>query len=195
MLSFTQYLEEHYENFIGDDPRKLDHAHEVFNMVKKAYEPIGGIHGSGFESPEDMAKNIPMWKLKKRDGKVVAASLYKDKGGRKRVAMVSDGSKEGKEHLGRIVKDDATRNRSWGEMSGPALSFTKKQLPAGTLPGIGLKREHVQKLLPHDEIRDVPEGDSDLLKHPELKDHLYQRQIGGHWHTKFAYGTPGKDIS
>jgi hypothetical protein len=49
-------------------------------MIQKAYADQGGMHGSGFKSPEDMVKNIPMWKLSKKDGKVTSVAMYKDSG-------------------------------------------------------------------------------------------------------------------
>jgi len=194
MQSFKQYLEERFINLIGDHPDKEKHADHVFDMVQHAYKDQGGIHGSGFKDPEDMKKNIPMWKLAKKNGKVVAAALYKDKGGRKRVAVATDGSEEGKAHLSRMMQDDMTRNRSYSEQSGKSLSFLKKNLPEGHLKKLALTHEHVKKLFPGEEIRRAPDDDPEVQRHPELKDHFYQRQIGREWHTKVALGTPGKTI-
>jgi hypothetical protein len=120
--------------------------------------------------------------------------LYKDKAGRKRVAIASDGSEEGKQRLGEMVRNDY--RRSYGEMSGPALSFTKKQLPDGHLKNHAIPYREVETIarLSGDAIRRPPEDDEEIKRHPELKDHFYQRQIGGHWHTKAMFGTPGKKI-
>lgn len=43
-------------------------------------------------SPDDMVKNIPFWKLYTKNDKVIMALLYKDKNGRKIVALGIDGS-------------------------------------------------------------------------------------------------------
>jgi len=196
MLTFTKFLlQEHFHNLIGNHPDKEKHKQEVFDMVQKAYEPIGGIHGSGFKNPDDMAKNIPFWKIKKKGGKVKAAVFYKDKGGRKSVACATDGTPEGKKHLATIMHDDIMRGRSYGEKSGKALSFLKKQLPENHLQKMALHHDEVKRLMPDDEIdTNVPHDDPELVAHPELKDHFYRRKIGDEWHTKISLGTPGNKI-
>jgi hypothetical protein len=196
MLTFTRFLlQEHFHNLIGDHPDKEKHKQEVFDMVQKAYEPIGGIHGSGFNDPDDMAKKIPFWKIKKKDGKIKAVALYKDKGGRKRVAVATDGSREGKGHLANIMHDDVKRHRAYAEQSGSSLSFLKKQLPEGHLKKIALHHDEVKRLMPDDEIdTHVQHDDPEVQAHPELKDHFYRRKIGDEWHTKISLGTPGNKI-
>lgn len=72
-----------------------------------------------------------------------------------------------------------------------------------------LKRQAGEHLKPHvishddakgilerggDEVRRPPENDPELIRHPEYKEHFYQRRIGGEWHTKLMIGTPGKKI-
>jgi hypothetical protein len=194
MQRFQTFVDEHFSNYIGNDPRKHQDAEELHKLVSKAYEPIGGIHGSGFNSPHDMIKNIPMWKVKKKQGKIIAAALYKDKGGRKKVAVASDGTDEGKKHLASIVKDDAIRNRSYSEISGKSLSFLKKHVPAGTVGSIALPHHEVKRVMPDDEIRPAPQNDPEIVRHPELKKHFYQRKIGNEWHTKIAIGKTGNTI-
>jgi hypothetical protein len=44
-----------------------------------------------------------MWKLKKHNGKIVSAVFYKDKGGRKAVAIATDGSEHGKRGAAEII--------------------------------------------------------------------------------------------
>ena len=196
MLSFKTYLEERWVNLIGNHPDKEQHAQHVYDLVQKAYKDQGGIHGSGFSSPEDMKKNIPMWKLAKNsEGKITAAALYKDNGGRKRVAIATDGSDHGKAAAARIMTDDINRSRSYSEQSGKSLSFLKKNLPAGHLQTLALTHDQVVKMHPDEEITRPPADDPEVLRHPELKDHFYQRKIGGHKHTKLMIGTPGKTIT
>jgi hypothetical protein len=192
MLKFLDFITERFVNLIDNEEEKHKHKHEVFDLLQKSYAKIGGIHGSGFESPDHMVKKIPFWKLSKKDGKVVAAKLYKDKGGRKAVAMGTNGTDEGKKAMGNILKDDITKRRGWGEVSGSALSFAKKQVP--DLHKHAIPKEHVKKLMPDEEIRDAPHDDPEVQRHPELKDHFYQRKIGSDWHTKVAWGSPGKTI-
>ena len=196
MRSFKQFLSEHFVNLIGDHPDKDVHKHEVFHMVQDAYKQIGGIHGSGLKTPDDMVKNIPFWKIKKQNGKIKAVALYKDKGGRKRVAVATDGSREGKAHLAHIMTDDVGRHRAYAEQSGSSLSFLKKNLPEGHLQTIALHPDHVRKLMPDDEIdTNVPHDDPEMKAHPELKKFLYRRKIGNGWHTKISLGKPGNTIT
>ena len=195
MHTFKKFLQERFINLLHDDPRKHQYAHEVHGMLQKAYEKIGGIHGSGFRSPEDMVKNIPMWKLHRKGGKIRGAVLYKDTNGRKSVATATDGSEEGKKGVAEIYRDDVLRGRAYGERSASALSFTKKVVGAEHLKKHIIPYHHVQKTLGDDtEIRRPPHDDPEIQRHPEFKDHFYQRQIGGHWHTKLMFGTPGKNL-
>lgn len=197
MLTFKQYLEERFINLLSqDEAKKQEHAKHVHDMLTKSYADQGGIQGSGFENPESMVKKIPMWKLHKSDGKVRAAALYKDKGGRKRVAIATDGSDEGKKAAARIMVDDIRQGRSYGETSGKSLSFLKKHA------GDHLKKhvksfEEASSIAKEsgDEVRRPPDDDPDVTRHPEYRDHFYQRQIGGEWHTKLMVGTTGKTIS
>jgi hypothetical protein len=197
MQTFKNFLEERFINLLPQhEKEKHEHAKHVHDMLTKSYADQGGIHGSGFENPESMVKKIPMWKLHKSDGKVRAAALYKDKSGRKRVAIATDGSDEGKKAAARIMVDDITRGRSYGETSGRSLSFLKKNT------GEHLKK-HVRTFeeassiakKSGDEVRKPPDDDPEVKRHPEYKDHFYQRKIGDEWHTKLMVGTTGKTIT
>jgi hypothetical protein len=192
MKKYTLIIAESFHSFIKGDDRKEKHKHEVHALVQKAYEKIGGIRGSGFESPDHMVKHLPMWKIHKHKGKIVAASFYKDKHGRKGVAVASDGSTEGKNALGKMMHGDIHHKRSWSEKSGAALSFTKKQF-GGNIKEHAIPFDKVKHL--HDEeLRRPSHDDPEIVRHPELKDHFYQRKIQGHWHTKVALGTPHNEI-
>ena len=198
MDSFKEYiLTERYVNLLPrHQAEKEKHAEHVFNLVQNAYKPIGGIKGNGFRDPADMVKNVPMWKLHKdSEGKVRAVKLYKDKGGRKGVAAASDGSEEGKRALANMMRDEVKQKRSYSEISDRALSFLKKQ--HGDIASHALPHHEVRRLMPDEEIRKVPNPheDPDVQRHPELKDHFYQRKIGGEWKTKVAIGTAGNKIT
>lgn len=196
MLSLIRYLSESFKNLLPQhEEEKHAHKHEVFSMITKAYESQGGIHGSGFESPDDMVKNIPMWKLSKKDGKVTSVSLYKNdkKTGRKLVAIASDGSRYGKKTLGDAIASDLKQKRSHMEFSGKALEFLKKQ--ADITPHLHTFSE-AEKYhnLNGKTIVKPDDNDPEIKLHPELKDHFYQREIGGEMHTKVLMGTVGKRI-
>lgn len=197
LLSFKEYrkLNEAYHNFLPSDvDKKKTHAKEVFDLLQKSYADQGGLKGNGFSSPEDMVKHVPMWKLAKKDGKVVSAALYKDSQGRKRVAAASDGSDVGKKYTGEMMYDDLKRKRSHMELSGKSLSFLKKT--ADITPHLhsfdSAQKFHKSR---GDEITRPEADDKEVLRHPELKDHFYVRMLGGHPHTKVMMGTQGNHIT
>jgi hypothetical protein len=193
-MKAKEFITEAFINLIHDDNKKNQYKNEVFDLLYNAYAKIGGIGGSGFRSPDDMVANIPFWKLVVRNGKVVAVSMYKDTEGRKRVAVATDGTETGKEGLADIVRNES--GRSYGEVSGPSLSFTKKNLPAGELNRIAIPIDKVQQIIGKrgKEIRMPQDDDPEILRHPELKEFFYQRKISEHWHTKLMIGTPGITI-
>lgn len=193
---FQEYLQldERFVNLLPkDEAAKHEHKHEVFKMLQKSYEDQGGIHGSGFHSPDDMVKNIPFWKMHKKDGKITSVSMYKDSQGRKRVAVASNGTEEGKKALAKSMADDFKQNRSHGEVSGKSLSFLKKQINIKDHAHSfeSAKAYHSAK---GDEIKKPDDKDPEVVRHPELKDHFYQRKIGDSWHTKVLLGFNNKPI-
>lgn len=192
MISFREFISESYKNlFTAADKQK--YADEAYAQVIAAYEPLGGIHGSGFESVEDFIENIPFWKLNVKNGKILAASYYKDKGGRKRVAVSSDRTKEGKKVLARMMIDDLVQERSYGEVSGPSLAFLVKVIGYEEVKKYVLPLEKVSKVL-KSRIEPAAKDDPEVINHPALKDYFYEREIGGELKTKIAVGTPGKKI-
>ena len=195
--SFLEYrvLMEGFRNFLpSDTTQKEKHASEVHAMVTKAYADQGGIKGNGFSSPEDMVKHIPMWKVAKHQGTIKAVALYKDKTGRKRVAMASDGTPEGKKSVGDMVMADLKMSRSHMEVSGKSLSFMKRHV---NIEDHIHSYESAEKYhAAHGDTISRPEkNDPEVVRHPELKDHMYTRTIGGHTHTKVMLGTTGKPIT
>lgn len=189
MRSFADFLEEGFSILHKDHhEEKAKHAEHVYGMVQKAYHSIGGIHGNGFKDHHDMVKNIHTWKMHKdHTGKVRAVGLYKHKDGQmKRVAVATDGTAEGKKGLSHIVKHDLKNKKAYVETSGPSLNFHKKI--HGDVKKYALTHDEVKKRMPDDEIRKAPHHDPEVQRHPELKDHFYQRKIGGEWHTKVALG-------
>ncbi len=180
-----------------DKEKKQKYADEVWDILQKSYAKIGGIAGSGFKSKEDMIDNIPFWKLATSNGKVVAVRMYKEKFGRKGVASGTDGSEEGKKKFSIMSKDDITRRRSYSEVSSAALSFLVRKWDEekyGDLEKYLIKPEQAQKILDDKLYFPVPEDDAEAVKYPHLKDYFYQREIGGHKHTKLMVGTPHQSL-
>ena len=193
MLSFTEYLQERYVNLVGrsSEEEKKQYADDVWELLQFSYKAIGGMKGKGFSSKEDMIKNIPFWKLVRKNGKIVAGSLYRDKGGRKRVASFTDGSEAGKAGLAGIMREDFSR--SYFEISKSSLGFAYKTLGGDFLVKYAKTPEEVASMTGK-EIHPVPEDDSHNKKFPELRKFLYQRNIGGGLETKIMLGTRGNKI-
>lgn len=189
-LTFSEYrgIVEGFHNFLPNDvAKKQQHAAEVHAMIMKAYEPLGGNHSPDFATPESMVKGIPMWKVHKKGVKITSVAMYKDAGGRKRVAIATNGEADGKASAGEIVSNDLKRNRAFMEVSDRSLSFLKKQLDLGKHV-----RSYDHALAYHakrgDTISRPAADDPEVLRHPEFKDHFYVRDIGGHQHTKLLLG-------
>lgn len=127
MKTFTQYINENILNlFTKEDKEK--YVDEIWPLLLESYKSIGGIKGSGFESKEAMINKIKMWKLSRRDGKIVAGILYKDKEFRKTVAVFTDGSSKGKKDLEKMLRDDFSRSSI--EVSHSLLKFIEKKMPS-----------------------------------------------------------------
>ncbi|MEO6304798.1 MAG: hypothetical protein ABIP51_16680 [Bacteroidia bacterium] len=185
-------LNERVVNIWPDDMNlRKKYGPEVFDILKKSYESIGGIKGNGFTSVEDMIQNIPFWKIVVRGDEVTAAAMYKDKIGRKRVAAGQNGTPQGKMDWKMISHPEV--NRSYHEISKAPLAIEVKSKP--NLIDYCMPFEKVVSLNKPGEIRRPPSNDEEILKYPQLKDYFYQRNINGHWHTKITVGDINKPIS
>lgn len=192
-MKFKQFISERFLTFLHADSAERElYAKEVYDLLQKAYEYIGGLKGSGFNDVEDMKKNIPIWKLVRQDGKIVAVAMYKDKEGRKRVAIASDGSVKGKQRLAEIVKDDMEKERAYAEISGGSLRFSKRQVT--DFEDFVIRPEEVEKIVDDEIIYPVDPDDPEVESNPELEKFFYQRKIGSEWKTKIMTGTPFVDI-
>jgi len=193
MTTFKQFLTEGYKNLFTP-AQKRKHAHEAFEQLQKAYSKIGGIKGSGFSSEEDFIENIPFWKLRfSKEGKLLAGAYYKDTAGRKRVAISSDGSKEGKKIVADIMVSDILHGRAYAEQSESSLSFLIKQIGYEELKKHAIPFKNVSSILGKYVAHPNP-ADHELHAHPELKDFLYSRMINGSLVTKLMIGTPNKPL-
>lgn len=175
-MKLQQYLTETIDNLFTPD-EKEKYSQQVFDLIKKSYEPVGGIHGNGFASVEDMKNKIPMWKLFRRGDDIKVAMMYKDKGGRKRVAIATDGSKEAKSMLAKMLVDEYKTGRAFGEVSDNSLKFIRRQFTENEFKKFVIPVDIVKQLLPDDEIEDI-DG------------YFYTRNIGGHNHMKLMLGNP-----
>jgi|GEM_PF-1815286 len=195
-------LFEGYKNFIGPDSRDKKElwVDEVWDILQQSYESLGGIKGSGFRSKQDMINNIPFWKLYTRAGKLVAVAMYKDKSGRKAVAIGTDGSDLGKRIVGDIFK--SSLGVSYGEKSGPALATMMKSVSWEELRPFLFTPKEVEKItrkkvIPIEDFGPENLDPKDLRtyeKYPELIPYFYLRDLGGALRLKVLMGTPNLKI-
>ena len=121
---YNELLLERYVN-ITDSADKRKYGQLVWDMLQTSYEDIGGYKGAS--SIEELIETSSLWKLVRRNGKIVAISLYKDFKGRKGIGAGSDGSEEGKKALYDLWAEDLKLNRAWTEVSGKTEHIKLKQ--------------------------------------------------------------------
>ena len=160
-----------------DTSNKLSkYQNEVYGILQKAYEPIGGLLGC--DNAKMLIDDTDFWKLCIKEGRVVAVFVYTFKrGGRKLVYCGTDGTPLGKEWFYKIINDDINfRDRqAWAEVS-------------GAMEHIYLKRGAIP--VPADVAKEIMK-DKEFVKIHDDNLH-YDRQIGGEDHTKIMVGFPKK---
>lgn len=196
-----QDLDERYVNAIGDRDIDLKNQYkkQVWDLLQSSYAKNGGLIGSGFQSMEIMVQKIPMWKMVINNGTVEAVVLYKDKGGRKSVAMGSTGSPYAKKAISNLFP--AELQRSYGEKSKSALGALMKIVPWSVLEPYVKTPAQVKKVSKHSitSLKDFKgtlpdDAKATLTKFPVLQPYGYFREIGGKLSFKVMIGTPGKTI-
>ena len=129
-------LNEKYLNIFNKET-KQQYADEVYALLQKSYQPLGGLKGNGFSSPDDMIDSIPLWKLYFNQGTLECVIMYKDKGGRKLVALGVSGSPKSKQELRKIIAKEF--DRSYFEVSGALLKFMVKNFGEDFLLTYGIQ--------------------------------------------------------
>jgi hypothetical protein len=164
-----EFLIETYINAIRPAD-KQKYAEQVWDILQASYASLPGGFATAATVDELIEKSW-LWKLVKRDGKIVAVQIYKDQYGRKSIAGGTDGSPTGKAELNKIVMDDIKLNRSWAEVSGaPEHIITK--LGGQPLPNT------LAAMLTGKEILELnPDG------------YHYTRLIAGKPYEKIIFGT------
>lgn len=127
-MRFNQILFEHFLN-LNTPTDKEQYADVVWDILQQAYGAIGGFKGAS--GPEELANTPGLWKLSRRNGKIVAVAIYKDQYGRKAIAFGTDGSIEGKRDFYNLRDADLRLKRMWVEASG---AIEKVLLKAGAQP-------------------------------------------------------------
>ena len=191
-----EYLAERYINLIGKDKEKEEYAEEVFDMLTRSYAKIGGLKMNGLSSKEEMVKQIPFWKLSKKNDKIVAVALYKDKAGIKIIAVSTDGTEEGKKALQDIYKSDF--DRAYFEVSGASLGLILRTVGEDFALKYVKRISEVKKIMGDNAIEEAnpksPEIEIFLKKYPKITQYFYQREIAGKMHHKILLGKTGKVI-
>ena len=178
-MRFKQYIQERVLSIGIKDTHEANreiHRHEIHGILHKSYASIGGYGGLGSGSKEehdaihsDISNSLI--KATKRDGKITAVNLYKDKHGRKSIAAGTDGTEQGKKDFMKSKQEDHEQKRSWGEVSGKMEHIAKK-IGNPVIPN------HMAAKLTGKEVKPHEDGEH------------YDRDIGGHSHTKLIIGHP-----
>lgn len=184
MVAINEILKENVlnERFISvginpkDEPYREKHRNQLIAMLQNSYADIGGYGGISDKDEELKSINNDISnlaiKMIDRDGVITAAIIYKLNHGRKSIAVATNGTKDGKLDLMKIIDGDKKMQRSWGEFSEPLEHILrKKDFPV-------IKPKQIQDL-----IGKKIEVDSDSPDH-------YNRDIGGKPHRKIGFGYP-----
>lgn len=183
MKSLTQYLNEALicERFLNalnkEDMRK--YADEVWDILQKAYSYCGM---ASMDSVEQLIDETDMWKMVRKNGKIVAVNTYSNKrSGRKICYGGQDGTEEGKKAFKKILEEDfkLKDRQSWAEVSG-AMEVTALKQGAMPIPA------YIAELIMKDKTFDSIHEDG----------FHYTRMIGGEPHTKLMVGNfAGKEFT
>lgn len=120
------------ERFINlfNKSEKEKYFHEIKNLIIETYSYIGGYNGK----IEDFLNDNYFWKLVRKNDKIVAGRIYKDRLGRKSICSFTDGTHIGKIGLKSIIIEDLKLGRAWVEVSGKMENLYKYSLKATPLP-------------------------------------------------------------
>lgn len=162
-----QLITERYVNLWKKEEME-PYIDEVWDILQKTYEYIGGFKTAA--TKEELISKTDFMKLVRKNGKIVAVSLYKDKNGRKGIAAGSDGTKIGIEAIKQIYIENIQQQRAWGEYSGKAENFILKK------GGVPISNEFVEEILGKPIHSKDPDG------------FHYTREIMGELHKKIIIG-------
>ena len=144
----------------------------VWDMLQAAYKDIGGFLTA--KSKNELIKKSSLWKLVRRNNKIVAVAIYTSKkGGRKLIAVACNGTNEGKDALYSILKEDIKmmdQRQVWAEVSGKMEHLYNK------FGGVVVPSKYIQDILADKEIFN------------QKDDGHYSRNIKGEPHEKIIYG-------
>ena len=141
----------------------------VFKMLQDSYKDLPG-GCAGMDNADQLVKESDFWKIRKKDGKILAVMCYTFKrGGRKACYGGTNGTKEGVQALKDMVADDIrlSDREAWAEVS-------------DSMEHIYLKRGAVP--IPAEVAKQVMKDKKFLKINPD--GYHYTREIGGEPHEK-----------
>lgn len=121
VINESSLLTEHFVNCTNKEEMQ-QYKYDVWDILQRSYAYCGGI--KNVDSVDDLIDDTYLWKLFRKNGKIIAAICYTDrKGGRKMCLMGSDGTPEGRTCLKKMMEDDfeLEERNSWVGASGKAL--------------------------------------------------------------------------
>lgn len=174
-MRYNEFLIERVVNLLEPEDKKK-YIDTIAPMLAVSYKDIGG-----FMNIKDMdelkaelaniAEEPGIWKLVRKNGKIVAATIYKfTKMGRKAVATTGAGGEGGKEGVYHIKGEDVTQGRMYAEVSDAMEHIMINKLGAKKIPN-----KYVADILGK-EIEPLEDG------------YHYNRMLGNHMHTKIMVG-------
>lgn len=150
----------------------------VWDMLQATYKDIGGFLTA--KSKNELIKKSSLWKLVRKNNKIVAVAIYTSKhGGRKLIAVAADGTSIGKDALYSIIREDIkmmTQRQAWAEVSG------KMEYLYNKFGGVVVPSKYIQDILRGKEISN------------QKSDGHYSRYIKGTPHEKIIFGWIDPDI-
>ncbi len=171
-MKIKDILTEHFIN-LNTPEEKSQYKDEVWDILQKSYASIGGFKSA--VDAEELVDTPGLWKLSRRNGKIVAVGIYRDMHGRKSIAVGTDGSAEGKRDFYKIKNEDVRFGRAWCEASGAVEAILKKN---GSRP---IPAKFASVLTGKQIVEINPDGVH------------YTRLIQGHPHEKIIFGVAKLD--
>ena len=144
-----QFITERFVNCHNPEDMKK-YSNDVWDILTKSYEYCGGM--AGMDSIQQLIDETTMWKLVRKNGKIVACIVYTNKrGGRKACYAGTDGTEEGVQGLKKIMQEDnlLPDRQAWGEYSGKAVSTMFNQ---GAMP---VRSEIAQEIMKDKKVIEI----------------------------------------
>lgn len=135
-MRFEQIINERFVN-VFTEKDKTAYMDQVWKLLELTYAEIGGLMGAG---KNNLVNTPGLWKLVRKNDRIVAGILYRDLAGRKIRLVLHDNSEEGKTWVKNIIKDDIALGRSWGEVSG---ALEAAMIKLGAQPVSNMKAEEI----------------------------------------------------